>query len=330
MVAGGFWRPTPYDVNWLAQGEMRAFLGQLAHSARFDVVHVDTLGLMPYADCFPDVPIVLNHHNIESQMMRRRSAKERRFLYRLYFRRDAEKLERCERIFCRRAAVNITVSTLDSERLREIAHGAETVVVANGVDIEYFKPRVPSEGQSRGLIFVGTLNWYPNQEAIRYFLSDVWPQLLADDPERRLTVIGRDPPPFLLAAARSGTVSAPGFVDDVRSYLADAAIYICPIRDGGGTRLKVLDALAMGKPVVGTGLAVEGLDLVEEEHYLRAESPDAYVRQIRRLEKDPALRERLGRTGRRLVEERYSWDVIATKLCEAYELARRTASSGRG
>ncbi|HXQ29622.1 MAG TPA: glycosyltransferase family 4 protein, partial [Gemmatimonadales bacterium] len=178
--------------------------------------------------------------------------------------------------------------------------------------------------------FVGTLNWYPNQEAIRYFLSDVWPQLLADDPERRLTVIGRDPPPFLLAAARSGTVSAPGFVDDVRSYLADAAIYICPIRDGGGTRLKVLDALAMGKPVVGTGLAVEGLDLVEEEHYLRAESPDAYVRQIRRLEKDPALRERLGRTGRRLVEERYSWDVIATKLCEAYELARRTASSGRG
>ena len=141
----------------------------------------------------------------------------------------------------------------------------------------------------------------------------------------RTVVIGRDPPGDVLAAARDAAVHVPGYVEDVRPYLAAAAIYVCPIRDGGGTRLKVLDALAMAKPLVATGLAVEGLDLVEEEHYLRAETPVDTVRQIRRLERDPDLSRRLAWSGRRLVEQRYSWEVIGARLNQAYQLAKTGA-----
>jgi len=325
MAAAGFWRSTPYDVNWLRHPAMRGYLGRMVTTADFDVVHVDTLGLMPYANVLPALPIVLNHHNIESHMMRRRAAQESQWLRRIYFRRDAQKLERCERTACRRAAVNVVVSALDAERLRTVVGDGEVAVVQNGVDLEYFQPTSPGGQEPEGLIFVGTMNWYPNREAIRYFLREIWPLLLADNPRRRLSVIGRDPPREVLAAARDGAVQVPGYVEDVRPYLAAAAIYVCPIRDGGGTRLKVLDALAMAKPLVATGLAVEGLDLVEEEHYLRAETPVDTVRQIRRLERDPDLSRRLAWSGRRLVEQRYSWEVIGARLNQAYQLAKTGA-----
>jgi glycosyltransferase involved in cell wall biosynthesis len=322
MAAGVFFRSTPYDVNWLWEPGMSRFLRALALRVGFDVVHFDTIGLVSYSDAVPGVPIVLNHHNIESQMMHRRAAAERSLPRQMYLRRDARKLERYERTACRSAAVNIAVSVLDAERLRAVVGGAETVVVENGVDLEYFHPRPWEPEEPASLIFAGTMNWYPNQEAIRYFLRDVWPLLLSDRPERRLSVIGREPPAEVLAATRDGTVRAPGFVPDVRSYLAAAATYVCPIRDGGGTRLKVLDALAMGKPLVATGLAVEGLGLEEDVHYLRAETPPDYVRQISRLETEPALRDRLSASGRRFVEQYYSWEAIGPKLLHAYELAR--------
>jgi len=325
MAAAGFWRSTPYDVNWLRHPAMRGYLGRMVTTADFDVVHVDTLGLMPYASVLSPLPIVLNHHNIESHMMRRRAAQERQWLQRIYFRRDAQKLERCERTECRRAAVNVVVSALDAERLRAVVGDGEVAVVENGVDLEYFRPSPPGGQKQDGLIFVGTMNWYPNREAIRYFLKEIWPLLLADNPRRRLFVIGRDPPGDVLAAARDAAVHVPGYVEDVRPYLAAAAIYVCPIRDGGGTRLKVLDALAMAKPLVATALAVEGLNLVDEEHYLRAETPVDTVRQIRRLERDPDLSRRLAWSGRRLVERHYSWDAIGTRLNQTYQWAKSTA-----
>jgi glycosyltransferase involved in cell wall biosynthesis len=328
MAARTFFRSTPYDVNWLWQPEMGRFLHALALQVGFDVVHVDTIGLMRYDDSVPGVPIVLNHHNVESQMTHRRADGERSLSRRVYLRRDARKLERYERIACRRAAVNITVSALDAERLRAVVAGAETIVVENGVDLEYFRPRSGQPQEPASLIFAGTMNWYPNQEAMRYFLKDVWPLLLADNPERRLSIIGRDPPAEVLEATREGTVRAPGFVSDVRPYLAAAATYVCPIRDGGGTRLKVLDALAMGMPLVATGLAVEGLGLAEEVHYLRAETPPDYLRQIRRLETEPALRDQLSESGRRFVEQHYSWDVIGQHLLHAYEQAGRKGRCG--
>jgi glycosyltransferase involved in cell wall biosynthesis len=322
MTATGFLRSTPYDVNWLEQPVLMAHLTLLALHTSFDLIHVDTIGMIPYASAFPGTPIVLNHHNVESVMMRRRSDRESG-LRRLYCRRDAEKLEAIERLECGRAAVNVMVSALDAERLEAVVGRPRTAVVENGVDVEYFRP--PAEGRPRpgALVFAGTMSWYPNQDAMRYFLQEVWPTLLAENPDRSLTVVGRNPPAEVLAAAQDSRVRAPGFVPDVRSYLAEASVYVCPIRDGGGTRLKVLDALAMAKPLVATKLSVEGLELDEESHYLRAETPEEFVRQIGRLERSPELARRLGDAGRRLVETRYSWDAIGRTLRGVYAAVRR-------
>ena len=320
MVAATFWRTTSYDVNWLHHPALCPLLDGLAAADAFDLVHVDTLGLMPYATCVRGLPIVLNHHNVESHMMARRATAESRWLPRLYLRREAAKLRRDEQRWCRQAAVNVIVSSLDAERVAAITGGCETVVVENGVDVDYFRPS-PSEASEPGhLVFVGTMDWYPNRDAVQWFLREVWPALRQRDPRRRLTVIGRDPPGDVRGVPG---VSAPGLVEDIRPHVARAAVYVCPLRDGGGTRLKVLDALAMGKPLVGSGLAVEGLDLVDGQHYLRAETPGQYVRQIERLDADPGLRERLARDGRRLVERRYSWDALGPQLDEAYDAAVR-------
>jgi glycosyltransferase involved in cell wall biosynthesis len=134
-----------------------------------------------------------------------------------------------------------------------------------------------------------------------------------------MTIVGRRPPPELqAAAARHPRLHVTGFVDDVRPHLARAALYICPIRQGGGTRLKVLDALAAGKALVATRFAVEGLGLEEERHYLAAETPAEYVTQVRRASRDRALRERLIAAGRAHVEQNFAWPVIGAKLAQAY------------
>jgi glycosyltransferase involved in cell wall biosynthesis len=171
------------------------------------------------------------------------------------------------------------------------------------------------------------MHWYPNRDAVRILLDDIWPRLNADGRERRLTVVGQNPIPPLLRAARGGRVAAPGFVDDVRPYLDRATVFVCPIRDGGGTRLKVLDALAMSRPLVATGLTVEGLGLEDGRHYLRAETADQFVAAIRRVERDEDLRRRLATEGRRLVESRFAWGIAGERLRAAYVAAVRPGGS---
>jgi glycosyltransferase involved in cell wall biosynthesis len=215
---------------------------------------------------------------------------------------------------------------LDATRLREIVPGTATLDVDNGVDVDYFAPGASGQVERGGLVFAGTLSLYSNRDAVRYLLDEIWPALIAQNPERRLAIVGRNPGPEVLRAARDTRITVTGFVEDVRPHLDAASIYVCPIRDGGGTRLKVLDALAMGKPLVASGLAVEGLSMVDEEHYLKAETPAEYVKQITRLENDPELRRRLAAAGRDLAVRRYSWTVIGEKLERAYA---RAVTAGR-
>jgi glycosyltransferase involved in cell wall biosynthesis len=140
-----------------------------------------------------------------------------------------------------------------------------------------------------------------------------------------MTVVGRNPPSAVVAAARDPRFRVLGFVDDVRPHFEDASICVCPIRLGGGTRLKILDALAMSRPLVSTEFGVEGLELTDGEHYLTASTPSDFVRQVRRLEADPALRRRLGSAGREFVARHYAWPRVAESLEEAYAKALRRA-----
>jgi glycosyltransferase involved in cell wall biosynthesis len=164
---------------------------------------------------------------------------------------------------------------------------------------------------------------------VEFLLNEIWPALPTSI-ERRLSLVGRDPPASAhAAAARDSRIAVTGFVPDVRPYLHSASICVCPIRVGGGTRLKVLDGLAMARPLVATSVAVEGLEMVDGKHYLRAETPSEFVAQIRRLEADAELRQRIGTAGRCLVVDRYDWRVIGRKLDALLERSAHRALTNR-
>jgi glycosyltransferase involved in cell wall biosynthesis len=293
-------------------------LDELAKGTEFDLIHLDTLDLMQYVTPFRGRPVVLNHHNIESQVAARRAAAESGPIARHILHRDAKKIGILERSAASIVSINLVVSELDAERLRAVAPTARTRVVENGVDPEYFLPTPVPPPRAKSVIFVGGMNWHPNRDAATWFVQAIWPALLADDPGRSALLVGRFPPEAVQSAARDARLRAPGYVPDVRPYLQESAVYICPMRIGGGTRLKILDALAMKKPIVATSVSVEGLDLHEEVHFLGAETPEDFVRQVRRLEREPELVRRLTQAGRQLVEERYSWKRIGEHLDLAY------------
>lgn len=319
LLARSLFSSRPYDANWLFNARLRHRLRN--RDVDHDLIHVDTLGLCEYTELIRDVPFVLNHHNVESQMMEDRAAKENNPLKRIYMRREARKLEKFERQWAPRAGNNLLVSSLDERRLRKRAEDVRTEVVRNGVDIDYFHPRTSTDEHDGSLIFVGGMSWWPNRDAVLWFIREIWPRLVEDVGSRKVTIIGRDPPAELETVAKNSRISVPGFVNDIRPEVDRALAYVCPIRKGGGTRLKVLDALAMGKPLIATGFAVQGLGLEQEVHYLRADSPPEYVEQVRRLETQPYLRRRLAQNGRELVVRKYSWKVIGDDLDQAYSRA---------
>jgi glycosyltransferase involved in cell wall biosynthesis len=308
---------SPYLARRFAAEPYRRDVARLAALEAFDLVHVDTIGLAPYLADAPGIPVALDHHNIESHLIARRAAVERHPLRRAYLAREAAKIARLERRYAPRA-VNLVCSAIDAARLAEVAPDAQAVVCPNATDPDYFRPGgVPPEPGR--LVFVGGLTWSPNASGVRWFVREVWPQLAAARPDVSLTVIGADPPEDLRrAAALDPRLVLAGQVPDIRPHLDRAAVFICPILDGGGTRLKVLDALAMARPVVSTTIGCEGIDLEPEREVLLGDTPETFGRQVLRALGDPALCARLGAAGRALVLARYSWPQVVTRMLEAY------------
>ncbi len=319
LLAKGALLPDGYSVNWLKSPSMQAAVRHRIAEADPALVHFDTLGLAPYRSCVGNRPTVLDHHNIESHMMLRRIAREPNYLKRFYFFQEGLKLRSYERRVCPGFNLNITCSDLDGMRLQEVAPDARVETIPNGVDTDYFSPSgVAPDPDS--LVFAGRLNWYPNQEAMRFFADKVWPLLKSARPTARMHVLGANPPEALtVLAQRDPDFLVHGFVDDVRPFIDRAAVYVCPIQDGGGTKLKVIDALAMGKPLVADPIACEGLDVTNGRDVVLARTPDEYVSQIVALFDDPGRRLAMGEAARALALERYAYPAIGRRLAELYE-----------
>ena len=326
LLASGVMRRSSHWERWFLDSSMAGRVRELRRG--FDLVHVDIVLLAAYRAAIGDTPVVLNHHNLESALVRQRSETAKNGIARFVLRREASKLEALERDWVPDVALNLVVSDLDGERLLRVAPGANVEVVPNGVDTDYFRADPAIQAEPSTMVFAGGMDWYPNRDAMVFFAREIWPRLASANPRRRAIVIGRNAPGDL-TELRDARLEVLGFVPDVRPHVSRAAIYICPIRVGGGTRLKILDALAMSRALVSTDLGVEGLDLTPEVHFLRANTPDEFERQITRLEGDEALRVRLGHAGREFVEARFSWAVVGQRLLESYERAagRRVAST---
>ncbi|MCB0360258.1 MAG: glycosyltransferase, partial [Bdellovibrionales bacterium] len=219
---------------------------------------------------------------------------------------------------CRRYSLNLAVSTLDATRFRHLVPDARFSVIENGVDCSYFTPQTDGEKRQR-VIFVGSLSWYPNRDGIAYFCREVWPLVRRRFPQAEFQVIGKGATSELLALATPDSgITFLGFVEDVREYVSQARVFVCPLRDGGGTRLKILDAFAQGIPVVATAIGAEGLDVADGEHLLLADTHDSFADAVIQLLVDENRAAALSKRARELVEQSYSYDVVGERLNELY------------
>jgi len=197
--------------------------------------------------------------------------------------------------------------------------------VPTGVDVDYFAPDGVAEAPDR-LVFTGSMDWYPNEDGIAHFIEAVLPRIRRAVPTAALTVVGRNPSARLQALAAAAGVEVTGLVDDVRPHMAAAAVYVVPLRVGGGTRLKIFEALSMAKAVVSTTIGAEGLPLTPGQDYLSADDPAAFADAVVALLRDPVRRRAIGAAGRRLVEARYSWSRVVDEFENQCEEAIRHAS----
>ena len=283
-----------------------------------DVIHVDTIALAPFVPAGTSLPTVLTHHNIESMLMARRASVEPRPAAKWYLKREAAKLRAYEAAVSPAFDVNVLMSAQDEALLLEMAPGLRTAVVPNGVDVDYFTPDRCAE--TPALIYTGGMNMFANRDAVLYFLTSIWPHITKETPDVRFYAVGQDPPRELAAlAAADSRIEVTGFVDDIRPLVRKAAVYVVPLRVGGGTRLKVLDAMASGKAIVSTSIGCEGIDVRGGEHLLIADSPEAFARTTVELLRSPERRAALGEAARRFVVSRYSWRMIVDRLIDTYE-----------
>jgi len=311
--------PLPYAVGKYRSAEYRRRLARLLDEERFDLIVCDFL--------FPAVnlpkrlpcPAVMFTHNVESEIWRRHAETKSDAIGRLLYGAQYRRMLRYERRMLARFDGILAVSDADRETFARLYPGAiaqPAHVVPTGVDTEYFAPAAGSQQPAR-LIFTGSMDWLPNEDAMIYFCRDVLPAIRAEVPDVALTIVGRTPTPAVKKLAEERGVTVTGRVDDVRPFMRDASVYIVPLRIGGGTRLKIFEAMAMGKAVVSTTIGAEGLPVTDGEHVLLADDPASFARAVVHLLRDTAHRDRLAAAARALVLARYDWSAVAGELEDA-------------
>jgi glycosyltransferase involved in cell wall biosynthesis len=276
--------------------------------------------MAPYRDAVPG-RCVLDTHNVESVRARRtrEATPFARRRHRWISLLEERKVARWERALSPRFDRVVTVSEGDASALRSLVPAARVAAVPMGVDLGYFR-RAPADPASRGIVFAGSLFYGSNADAVRFFAARILPAVLREVPDARFTAVGHEPPPDIAALpGRLPQVAVTGSVPDVRPYLAGAAVVVCPLRSGGGVKSKILEGMAVGRPVVTTSVGAEGIEGARDgEHWIVRDDPDAFAGEVAALLRDPARREAMGDAARRLVQARYGWDRSLDALESVY------------
>ena len=279
--------------------------------------------------------LVFDDHNAEYILQQRAfetdARQPRRWMGALYSLIQWQKLRRYEARVCRAFDRVVAVSPADAQALQRLVPGLEVTVVLNGVDTECYNDQfLMTNDQARighwdlvighwSLVFTGKMDFRPNVDAVLWFCQEILPSIRRERPSVRFTIVGRDPHPRVLALARDPQVTVTGYVEDVRPYIAGAAVYVVPLRMGGGTRLKVLEAMAMGQAIVSTTLGCEGVVLTPGREAALADTAQEFAWRVVELLGDEGRRRSMGQQARRLVEARYDWRAIVPRLEQVYE-----------
>lgn len=303
----GIWSSLPVAVNRYRSGIMRRTVEDLARKHRFDAVVCDFLFPAPN---MPDLGVcTLFQHNVEAMIWKRR-VEHASGLQKLYLRMQARRMLGYEGLVCRSVKNIIAVSTIDADTMQSLYGVSRPNAVPTGVDLDYFAPPAES-APTADLTFVGSMDWSPNIDGIDWFLREVLPLIRKHKPDCTLAIVGRKPPEHLIKLAQSDpNITVTGTVSDVRPYLWGSLVSIVPLRIGGGTRLKIYEAMGAKAPVVSTTIGAEGLDVRDEENIRLADSPQEFSDTCVALLADAGGRDRLAANAWNLVNSKYSWEVV--------------------
>ena len=327
-LAGNLLSPLPFSVTTHTSPELVTAVAEFAGQTEVDVWHCEWT---PYAQVLRRalgkrlrrVPWVVMAHNVESLIWKRYAEMEENSVKRWYVRRQWRKFEKFERWAFAHALWTVAVSEDDAALIRDTLDGTEqTEVVDNGVDTEFFRPQRDVERDPYRLAFIGSLDWRPNQDGVKLLLDSIFPLVKAAEPRARLSIVGRNPPDWICErAARIPGVQVFGNVPDVRPFLATSGMTVVPLRVGGGSRLKILESLAMGTPVVSTRVGAEGLRLEAGEHLMVTRDETDMAEAILGAMRDPDAAMDRADDAQRFILREYDWAPLAEKLEEVWRVA---------
>ena len=279
-----------------------------------DLIYVDHLQMSRLVPNPAPCPVLLDEHNVEWRIIQRFSTAGMTLPQRLFSALEWRKLRAYELSACRKADLVLAVTPNDRDTLVENGIPPNHVgFLPIGVDTDRFQP-VSLRPESKNILSFGTMSWPPNVDAIGYFVREVYPLVKQKVPEAQFTIVGSSPPPEIKALEKDSSIKVTGFVEDVRPYAEEAAVFVVPLRIGSGMRVKILDAMALGLPVVTTPVGCEGISLQPGRHALVSESPDRFAGCVTDLLRNPEMREKMGASGRSLVESHYAWKPIFERL----------------
>ena len=308
-----FFAALPHSISKYCRPEVASHLRDIVAAGAYDYILCDFLTPAAAIPFDGGVPVVIFTHNVEATIWKRHMDVAKNRIWRFVFKREYEKMRAAELYYLNRSTHVLTVSDTDTEVFARDIDRAKITTIPTGVDIRYFQPMSGEEPNS--LVFTGSMDWMPNVDGIVYFVEQILPLIRKQLPQVTLWVVGRKPDRTIRAMAeRDSSIQVTGRVEDIRPYIAKGAVYIVPLRVGSGTRLKIFEAMAMGKAVVSTTIGAEGLPVTNGVDVVLADEPDRFANEVCRLLESASERKRIGAAARTLVEEKYSWEVVAKQV----------------
>ncbi len=297
---------------------------ELIATENYDLVHYEMFHTAQFYT-ETDLPGVLSQQNVDSEIWRRLCSETANPFYKFAYWTQQLAFQRYERVLSPKFDAVTCTSNIDAAVFQRHCAADAIAIIPNGVDVTHFQPDFTTEAPAH-LIYIGSMDWYQNEDAVAFFADDILPGIQSEVSDVRFSIVGGNPSARVQKLAERDGVIVTGRVPEIKPYFAEATVFVVPLRIGSGTRLKILEALAMGKAIVSTSVGAEGLDLNDGEEIFIADTPKPFAEAVARLLTDPALRRRIGENGRARVEKDYDWRSIGEKLHQRYtEIVRRAS-----
>ena len=322
-LVNAFLKQQPITVARYDLPAYRQNFRELVAAENFDLVHYEMFHTAQFR-AETDLPSVLSQQNVDSAIWRRLCGETTNPFYKFAYWTQQLAFQRYERVLSPRFDAVTCTSDIDAAVFQRHCKEDTIEIIPNGVDVTHYQPDFTSEAPAH-LIYIGSMDWYPNEDAVAFFADEVLPSIQDKVPDVQFSIVGGNPSARVQKLAEREGIVVTGRVPEIKPYFAEATVFVVPLRIGSGTRLKILEALAMGKAIVSTTVGAEGLDLKDGEEIFIADEPAIFADAVTRLLTDPSLRRRIGENGRTRVEQDYDWRSIGGKLHNLYESLTKTS-----